>query len=531
MKLLNSNYNYYPHTKINNLKELLYLGFKDHPDDIAFSFSENNIKIKKTYKDVYNDVLNLSGYFYKNYKNRHIALVSENSYNYIITFLSIILSGNVCVVIDKDISENDLDNLLKISDTKIIYYSMSYCLFIKDTKYASFQINNLDEYIKIGKNVPNKYKIDDNKDAAIFFTSGTTGANKAVALSQKSIAYDIYAASSLFKPEGIVVSVLPYHHAFGLITSVLKPFYYDTEVYICKSLKYMMRDFKENKPGTLFMVPAIVEMIYRQIWKNARQNKTDKLLKNAIRVSNSLLKVNIDIRRKLFKNILDEFGGNLKYIICGGAYLDKKYVKWFRSIGIEILNGYGITECSPVVAVNRNNCYKDGSVGQICKDIDVKIIDKEICVSGPIVMNGYYKDKKSTNEVIKDGYFHTGDLGYIDRNGFLYITGRKKNLIILTNGENISPELIESELLKDNAVEEAVVYEEANKLVVSILPSEEYLTDQEYFDNLINNYNKDKPKNHQIALVKLRTEQFIKNNNGKILRNKVMEEKHERRNN
>jgi len=524
MKNINSNYDYYENPKINNLFELLTIEATNYPNDVAFSYKKDNEIIKKTYREVYDDVINLSSYFNKNYKNKHIALIGENSYNWIITFLSIILSGNVCVVIDKDLNENDITNLLKISDSKIIYYSEYYLPFIKNMKYKTFPIDEINVYIEMSKDFQNKYTINDNKDAAIFFTSGTTGANKAVILSQKNIAADIYAASALFKLDGPVVSFLPYHHAFGLITGVLKPFYYHKEIFISKSLKYLVNDFKESKPETIFAVPAFVEMFYKQIWKKARLKHKDKILKQSIKVSNGLLKMNIDIRKKIFKDILNEFGGNLKYIICGGAYLEKKYVKWFRSIGIEILNGYGITECSPVVSVNRNYHYKDGSVGRICRGVDVKFIDNEICVGGDIVMKGYYKDKKATNEVIIDDYFHTGDLGYIDKNGFLFITGRKKNIIILSNGENISPEIVESEILKDKAINEVVVCEESNKLIAYIYPTDDYLGDQEYFDNLIYNYNKNRPKNHQIALAKLRTEEFIKNNNGKILRDKVREE-------
>ena len=169
-------------------------------------------------------------------------------------------------------------------------------------------------------------------------------------------------------------------------------------------------------------------------------------------------------------------------MICGGAFLDKKYVKWFRSIGIDILNGYGITECSPVVSVNRNDFHRDGSIGVPCRGVTVKVIDGEICVKGDIIMKEYYKDKKATNSVIYDGYFHTGDLGYIDKVGFIFINGRKKNIIILSNGENISPEPIENELLKDKAVCEVVVYSKDNKLTAMIYPEEEYLGDQEYFD-------------------------------------------------
>ncbi len=523
MAVINKNYEYYEHLKINNLKDLLELALKKYSHHIAFSYLKDKEKIKKTYEDVYQDVFNLSKYFSQNYQNKHIALIGENSYNWIITFLAIILSNNICVVLDKDLNRDDIENLMKKSDTKIICYSNYYNSFVKDMSYKALPIDNIEDYFILLKTKTKKILIDDDKDAVIFFTSGTTGANKAVVLSQKNMARDIYGASSLFKPDGTIVSLLPFHHAFGLITGILKPFYSGKEIYINNSLKYVLRDLKENKPDTIFVVPAFIETFYKQIWRTARLKKQEKLLKYSLKLNNRLLKMHIDIRKRLFKSILNEFGGNLHYIICGGAYLDKKYVEWFRSIGLEILNGYGITECSPVVSVNRNHYYKDGSVGQICRDVNVKIIAGEICVNGDIIMKGYYKDKAATKAVIKDGYFYTGDLGYIDKDGFLFITGRKKNIIVLSNGENISPEQIESELMKYNGVDEVIVYEDDNKLVASIYPTEEYLEDQEYFDKIIYQYNQNKPKNHQIAYVKLRMEEFVKNNNGKILRSKVKE--------
>ncbi len=523
MRIKNEKYDYYYHDDMNNIKDMLDLSIKKYPNEIAFSYEVDGKHIDKTYQEVYDESIILSNYFYKNYKNEHIAIISENSYNFIILLFGIVLSGNICVIIDKDLDSKHIEKLLKISDSKVIYYSNKYCPFIKEMKYKSFIIEDTKEYLNIGKKYLNKNKIDDDKTSIIFFTSGTTGFNKAVMLSQKNIVKNVIGASSIFKPSGSVVSFLPFHHAFGLITGIFKPFNYGVPVLINSSLKYILDDFKYYKPETVFVVPLFVETFYKQIWKNARKTKKEKKLKAAIKLSNTLLKVGIDLRKKLFKSILNEFGGNLNYMICGGSYLDKKYVKWFRSIGINILNGYGITECAPVVSVNRNHHFKDGSIGQLCKDVEVKIIDGEICIKGDIIMKGYYKDKKATDEVLIDGYFHTGDLGYIDDDGFLFITGRRKNLIILSNGENISPEMIESDLLKDDAVCEVVVYEENNKIIASIFPQEEYLGDQEYFDDLVYKYNKGKPKNHQIALVILRNEEFIKNNNKKILRDKVKE--------
>jgi long-chain acyl-CoA synthetase len=524
MMAKNHKYPYYEHDIINNLHELLKLRLDKTPDHIAFSFKKENEIIKKTYKELYNDATLMSNYFYKHYKNKHIALIGENSYNWIITFLGIVLSGNICVVLDKDSDKELITKLMKYTNTDIFYYSKSYCNFIKDLKYKKNTIDDIDIYLELGKNSINKYKINDEKDAVIFFTSGTTGPNKGVLLSQKNMARDIYGASSLYTHNGKVVSFLPFHHSFGLVTSILMPIYYDAEVYINSSLKDLLDDFKRVKPYTIFVVPAFIETFYKQIWRTARKDHKEKILKWAIRTNRTLMQVGLNAKNMFFKKINAEFGGNLHYIICGGAKLDTKYIKWFRTIGINILNGYGITECSPVVAVNRNNHYRDGSVGQIVRDVKIKIIDNEICIKGPIVMNGYYKDKNATKGVIIDGYFHTGDLGYLDKDNFLFIKGRKKNIIVLSNGENISPESIESELLKNDAINEVIVYEDDNKLVAYIYPSEDYLGDTDYFDNLIYEYNKNKPKNHQIAFVKLRTKEFKKNNNRKILRDRIMEE-------
>lgn len=524
--VMNKPYAYYEHKKLNNFKELLTLNLGNKKDEVAFIF--NNAKkeeIKKTYIDFYNDVTLMSNYLSNNYKNKHIALIGENSYNYIVLFFSIINSKNVAVLIDKDLSKEKIQELLKKSDSKVLFYSKDYCdIDGLEKKYKSYFIEDIENIIKTSKDLSFKDNKAKNECRVIFFTSGTTGANKGVMLSEKNILSDIYGASSLFKPDGLVFSCLPFHHAFGLITSILKPFYYGVPVFLNHSLKYLTNELKLSAPNTMFVVPVFIENFYKQIWKNARLTKKDYMLKTMIKLSNSLLKVGIDLRSYLFKSITKNFGGNLKYIICGGAFLDKKYVKWFRSIGIEILNGYGITECSPVLAVNRNEYYKDGSVGQVVRGATIKIENNEILVKGDIVMLGYYKDEQATKEVMKKGYFNTGDFGYLDEEGFLYITGRKKNLIILSNGENISPEVIEEKLSKDKGVCEVIVYEKDNKLIASIYPVEEYFGNTSYFNGLIYKYNSKVPKNHQISSVTLRTEEFPKNNNRKILRSKVMEE-------
>ena len=525
MKISN-NHDYYDIKNVNNLFEIIENKKNEMPNEVAFSYRESGVIINKTYASVYDDIISLTAFLGKYHNNKHIGLIGENSYNWIVFFMAIILSGNVCVIIDKDSDKIKVNKLLKQSDTKIICFSDKYCSFIREILFMkTYIIDDMSKYLARGKkNIGYEIKVDDDKDAAIFFTSGTTGPNKAVVLSQKNMAFDIVGASSLYDPYGPVVDFLPFHHAFGLITAVLMAYNYGMRVLINDSLKNIMKDLKEYKPQTIFAVPLFIETFYKQIWKNARSHHRQMLLKLSIKLSNQLMLLGIDKRRKMFKSIINEFGGNLDTIICGGAYLDKRYIKWFRSIGINILNGYGITECGPVVSVNMVEHYKDGSVGIPCKGVEVKVIDNELCVKGDNVMKGYYKDQKGNNAVLKDGYFHTGDLGYVDEDGFVFITGRKKNLIILSNGENVSPELIESVLQKDNAVCEVVVYPKDNKIIACIYPNEDFIGDQEYFDNLIYKYNKDKPKNNQIAYVELRSEEFPKNSSKKILRDLVGKE-------
>ena len=522
-KIPNANYDYYDVPKLRNLKELVEL--RKDSAAVAYMYREEGKVVRKTFHEMYEDVKQLAGYFYANYKHEtHIAVMGENSYAWLICALAIAISGNVAVAIDKDADEETLKRQLKLADVKAVYYTASYCEKVPEVFRNSFPLEDWEQYAQAGRRTANKNQQDSEADAMIFFTSGTTGLSKAVVLSQKNIAADIYGASAIFTPGGKVISFLPYHHAFGFVTSALMPYYYHNRTFVSGSLKHLIDDFKVAEPDTVFAVPMVVETLYRQIWRQARRQKSDKKLSFGIKLSNGAMKIGIDMRKKIFGSVLKEFGGNLEYIICGGAHLDTKYIQWFRSIGVEILNGYGITECSPVVSVNRNNWRRDGSIGQPCRGVDVKIIDGEIVISGDIVMKGYYKDKKATAEVLKNGNLYTGDLGRIDEDGFIYVTGRKKNLIILSNGENVSPEEIEAALARDEGVAEVAVYEYGNKIIASIYPNDAYFGDEEYFDDIIYKYNKDKARNRQIAMVRLRSDPMPRNNNGKILRNKLIEE-------
>lgn len=519
--MLTKNYPYYEHIKLKNLHEFLDYICKKYGSGVAFSYHDQGQLVRKTFLEFSSDVKNLANYLYAHYKNKHLAIAGENSYNYIVLLLATVISGNISVPIDKDADEELLKKLLKTGDVDVLFYSQKYLPFVSKMHFKTDTLESIPDKIEQGKTLENKHVPVEDAPAVIFFTSGTTGANKGVVLSEKNITADIYGASSLFKPYGATVSILPFHHSFGFVTAILKPTYYGVETYICSSLKKFLEATQLIHPDTLFLVPAFLEAFYRQIWRTARKQHKDKLLKTALGVSNGLAHVGIDLRRSFAKSILREFGGDLKHIICGGAYLDPTYVKWFRKIGVNVLNGYGITECSPVLSVNRNKYYRDGSIGQPCRDVDIKIIDGEICAKGNVVMLGYYKKGK----IIPPGeYFHTGDLGKIDKDGFIFITGRIKNTIILSNGENVSPEMIEADLLKDKGIREVIVYSEGGDIKAMVYPEEDRIGDKVYFESLRRRYNYNKPDSRQISEINLRTTEFIKNNTKKIIRSKIMEE-------
>lgn len=308
---------------------------------------------------------------------------------------------------------------------------------------------------------------------------------------------------------------------------------YGYTIHINSSLRNISADLVRVKPQSLFLVPLFVETLYKNVWNTIEQKGKTKAVKTLIKISNALLKIGIDVRRKLFSSVLDAFGGNLDTIICGGAPLNSKYISGFRDFGINLLNGYGITECSPVVSVNRNKHYKDGSVGLILNECRVKIDspDKngegEVCVKGSIIMQGYYKMDEETKAVIKDGWFHTGDLGYVDKDNFLYITGRKKNLIILSNGENVSPEELENILQNIPLVNEVIVYEKDFKIIAEVYPDMEYVEKNNIMDiqlslnSSVAEINKELPKFKQINVVVVRDTEFEKTTTKKIKRNRI----------
>lgn len=522
----NQAYPYYEVSQISNLSEMLEKKAASIPERIAFRFRKGKNNIEEiSYAQLYEDVKKAAAYTEATYgKNKHIAIIGENSYEWLLGFLGATCSGNVAVPTDKELPANEIAVLMNTAEVNAVYISKTYSDLIEgienmpSTTFKQLrgaEPENSSSYVL--------YQPDPSELAAIFFTSGTSGTAKGVMLSHGNIAAEISQTSKLFDPEGTsTVSVLPFNHAFGLIVAVLMALNYDATIFITKSLKNVADDIKMAKPDIVMLVPLFIETFYKQIMAAVKKDGREKKLQNGIKLSNALLKFGIDRRRKFFAEILANFGGNLKWIISGGAPLDPFYVKQFRALGIEILNGYGTTECSPCVAVNRNYHKKDGSVGCLVPGVEARTTEAgEVQLKGPVVMQGYYGRPDLTEEVLSaDGWYSTGDLGYVDEDGFIFLTGRSKNLIILSNGENISPEELELDFARDEGVCEVLVYGLGNKLIAEIFPEEAYRGNQEYFDELMHKVNEGRPASKQIASVRLRDVEFIKNTTKKIVRYK-----------
>lgn len=510
-----------PQPNLTNFKQLVDINANAYPQDVAFQFQRSKQMITITYQEFRDDIQTLGSYFFKgDYPKAKIAVLGENSYEWILTYFSAVMSNNIIVPIDKELPNDDIAYLLDFSGAELLVYADSYS-DIADAMLQGGHIKAalpMKEFPEILK-VPAKLEIptDESDLCAIIFTSGTTGKPKGVMLSQKNMVVDAVSGCKNVYFSGPSLLTLPLHHTFAFTAGVLVMLVYHVPIYINKSLRTFQSDMQLFCPQNMFLVPLYVETMYKNIWKTAKEQGKDKLLKQMIMLSNFLRKFGIDLRRKIFKSVLDNFGGNLSLLVSGGAAIRQEYIDGLDDIGILVLNGYGITECAPVVAVNRNKAYKPNSIGLslICNEI--KIEDDELCVRGENVMLGYYQAPSATQAALVDGWFKTGDLGYIDEDGFIYITGRKKNLIILSNGKNVSPEELEEKILNIPNVEEVVVVAQNETITAEI-----FSADCAGIQEAITALNKDMPPYKRIQRVVFRDTPFEKTTTKKIKRGNLL---------
>lgn len=530
--------------------------------DIAFRYRKGKDVVDVTFEEFYLDTKHLGCAFtemgFK--KGSKIAMIGPNSYEWITVFVSVLNSEAVFVPVDKELPIEEIAFVVNDSDTDVFFYASVYDEKIKanehlfpnvkyfvnidakedDGKYLSYRKlmqkgkelleSGYDEYINMTP-VVEELKV-------IVYTSGTTGTAKGVMLSLENVMSAQNYGLQVSSTARTMINVLPLHHTFGGLVDILVGIKCGTTMGINDSIRNILPNFQAYKPEAAMLVPLFVEKFYQRIWAGIESKGLTKTFNMLLKLSNGLLKVGIDARRKLFKSVHEQFGGNLRLIVCGGAPMREELGRFFEAIGITITNGYGITECSPLVSVNRTHYYDFASVGVLCPGIDIKIDNPneddegEILVKGPVVMMGYYKNPEKTAEVLtEDGWFSTGDYGRYDREAEkLYITGRKKNIIVLKNGKNIYPEEIEDYLTGKTEIEEVIVSAIKDEnggevgLQAEIYPFQEKiegLDEKAAYDlikKVVEGYNDTMPAHKKVTKVVIRKEPFEKTTSNKIKR-------------
>lgn len=526
---------------MNTVKDIVLFGGKKGGNKRQYSFYNFEGEVEtKTFAQVNYDLTGLGQYLYKlGLRGKKVAILSENSYYWVACYYSIITGKMTVVPIDPKLPDADIIDIMVRSGCDAVYYSSDFVSTVELMKKTESVA--VEHYIKIEdfyslieeghnelKNGAENYLDDEvlpSDLAFIVYTSGTTGKSKGVMLSQENVASDCVASCRVMVG-GPAIGFLPLHHAFSWVSALFSGNLLTEWGFVCRSLKDIQKDLQTYHPQNFSAVPLAVETIYKKIWFTAKKEGREELLKKGLKISNFLMKLGIDRRRKIFSQIIDGLGGNLELIVCGGAYLDEKYEKGMAEFGIQIINGYGITECSPAVTCNRLDNYKTGSVGLPlpCNEIKIKDPDEdgvgEICVRGKNVMMGYYNEPEATAAVFDGDWFLTGDFGYIDEDGFLFFRGRKKNLIVLSNGKNVSPEEIEDKLSTIDYVKEVVVGDEDGFITAEFFLNTVDTPDaKERIRDDVNAINRKMPKYKQVTRVKTRDTEFPKTTTLKILRN------------
>ena len=565
----NENRKVYEPRVIKNYREMIEYSTKNYSDKIAYKYKKNgdlkNVEyVEKTYEQVGKDIKAFSTELLnKGLENKRIVLIGNNRYEWCISYLAV-TSGNMIVVpLDKALPDNEIENLVTRSEAEVAIFDKKYldvmkklknekevnlqmliCMDnIKDNEVDRFTdlLKEGEELIKNGDDRYDKMEINPEKMSIMLFTSGTTNIPKAVMLSQKNICANLsdFASWVRLYPTDTLLSFLPIHHTFECTVTFLYGFYSGCTVAFCDGLKYIQKNLAEYKVSVFVAVPLVMETMYKKIQKAIKDQGKTKLINRMIKISNGLLKCKIDLRKVIFKQILDNLGGNIRLVLYGSAPMDKETIIGFNNFGIELVQGYGLTETSPVIAAESDKEKKPGAVGLALPSLNVKIDEPdengegEILVKGPSVMMGYYNNDEENRKAFKDGWFKTGDYGYMTDDGFIYVTGRKKDIIVLQNGKNVYPQEIELLINKLPYVTESLVYQRGkNKtdtmLCAKIVYDKDLIrenlgekTEKEYQEIIwqkIKEINKELPVFKHIKKITITTEPLIKTTTQKVKR-------------
>lgn len=562
--------------EIKSLRDLVETSAELYGDKILYIYKRGEARYSFSYNDYRRDLYRLGeGMSRIGLMGRTVAVIGESCPEYMTAYIAAVSGGGVIVPLDRDLGHAEIARFADLSGAEAVFYTeqfndvlpslaeqmpqVRYFIPIapaegSDTTDGSSSAGDAvilpySELLALGDKAMEEgdrsfldydCTADMSQMSALLFTSGTTGTSKGVMLSHANIVASVNAASrgTIFGPDNTFVDLLPMHHSYEVTCGHLGAANLGGTVYINDSLKNTLRSITTFKPDSLIVVPLYVETMHKRIWAEIARKGMTRRVRALMKASSAMHRAGIDIRRKLFKQILDGLGGNLRYIICGGAPLSPELVRDFDAFGIEICEGYGITECSPLIAVNRHGKVRLRSVGQPVDNCEVRIADPsadgtgEIEARGRNVMLGYFGNEEATSEVFtEDGWFRTGDVGCMDADGYIYITGRKKNIIILSNGKNIFPEEIEEHLYTSPLIGECVVIGRKNsagdtRITAVIYPSDEAVelegkSEEEklaLIRDAVNTINRSLPVYKQVRDVELRSEEFEKTTTRKIKR-------------
>ena len=556
--------------KFTDLKDMLKQTGEVYGNRPAYIFKDNGSMKTISHKE-FRDEINALGTVLINMglKDKRIAVISENRYEWELSYLAIAAGVGVVVPLDKALPDNELESLILRSQVEAIFYSSKYDTIMntlrekKNTNLKYFISMDLQEntngiysqkalqekgkkLLEEGNKQYLDAKIDADKMEIMLFTSGTTAMSKAVMLSHKNLVTNVMDIIQRFDltEEDRFLSFLPLHHVFECTVGFLYPVSIGGSIAFCEGVKHMADNIKEFDITAMISVPAVFDIIYRKVMKTIEKKGKMATLEKGKKISNVLLKVKIDLRKQLFKEVHESLGPKLKLVVTGGAALDPETEKGFNDLGFDVEQGYGLTETAPVIAAETPKCRRLGSIGKKFPSVEVKIDDPdedgigELMAKGPSIMLGYYENEEATKSALEpDGWFHTGDLARIDKDGFIYIAGRKKSVIVLNNGKNVFPEEIETLLNKVEGIKETFVYEKKEddgdvKVCVEIVYDKEMIKDlyhiedeekiKEFLWKKVKEVNKLMPKYKYVREMIVTEEPLIKTTTLKIKRHEEL---------
>ena len=564
----------YEGTNFSTVKEIFINSSKEYADRTLLleKFNPKEEWTEITYNQFKNEVIGLGTALIRklNLKDSRVVIIGENTHHWYVSYMTMLCGAGIAVPVDKELPENEIENVIKRAKASAVIFSTKKAEIIKkisenlpDVKYF-IQMNSekeiegrfvgLDYLIEEGKALVNggdnsfmNIEIDPDEFKVLIFTSGTTSNAKGVMLSNRNLSENVNAATAYVKltPEDRLMSILPLHHTYESSIGFLLPYGVGCSISVCQGLKYIVSDLKETKPTALLTVPLLVENLYKKINANIKKSKKDGLVNSMIHVTNALKTVGVDIKRKVFNEIYENLGGRIRIIVSAAAPIDAKIGKWIEDIGILFLQGYGLTETAPIAALTPDFETKVGSAGKAVISAELRIDEPnengegEVLIKSKTLMLGYYEDEEATKQAIfeenGERWFRSGDVGYMDDDGFLYITGRCKNVIVTQNGKNIYPEEIELLLAKHNEIKECMVYgkevEGEKELIITarVIPNYEEI-EEKYGKNLdeeevykiiwdkIKEVNKSLTSYKAIKKLEIKHDEFVKTTTMKIKR-------------